>query len=341
VGTGRQQFVAPYALRLRGVELVCQREGEVVHREPEPTLPYFPALWAPEWVARDRPNATEVVFATAVGRVRLRWVVSAEVVSTGVEPYLAEHLVKEEADWRIVEPILERTEVVPQYDRVWEAEQALDRYGLVVPDLHRIPFQQLLLEYLGEVGLFYALHDSPARVRRLLDMLDRLMLEILRHLANPSAPYVEFLDNLDGVMTNPKLFAEYCLPAYQRYTGILHQQGKRVGSHTDGNLKPLLGLLAESGLDVCESFSPAPLTPCTLEEALAAWENGPTIWGGFPSPLLEERTPEDEFHAYLERVLDLLGTWPAILGVGDAVLGNNLIERVRAMADRIRERARH
>jgi len=35
-----------------------------------------------------------------------------------------------------------------------------------------------------------------------------------------------------------------------------------VGSHTDRNLKPLLRLLTESGLDVCESFSPYPLTEC-------------------------------------------------------------------------------
>ncbi len=35
--------------------------------------------------------------------------------------------------------------------------------------------------------------------------------------------------------------------------------------------------LAECGLDVCESFSPDPLTECTFEEAWQAWQDGPII----------------------------------------------------------------
>ena len=151
-------------------------------------------------------------------------------------------------------------------------------------------------------------------------------------------PYVEFVDNLEGGMTNPRLFKQYCLPYYQHYTELLHRQGKKAGSHTDGNLKPLLGLLAESGLDVCESFSPAPLTPCTFEEAWHAWHEGPIIWGGIPSLILQADTPEAEFQAYVQQVLEMVGERPIILGVGDMVMGNNLIERVRYIAQAVEER---
>jgi hypothetical protein len=88
------------------------------------------------------------------------------------------------------------------------------------------------------------------------------------------------------MMTNPNLFRQYCLPQYQKYTGMLHGQGKKAGSHTDGNLKPLVELLPESGLDVCESFTPQPLTELSFEEAWEKWRNGPLIWGGIPSDLL-------------------------------------------------------
>ena len=133
-------------------------------------------------------------------------------------------------------------------------------------------------------------------------------------------------------MTNPKLFEKYSLPYYQKYTAILHDQGKKVGCHTDGNIKVLLNLLAQSGLDVCESFSPYPLTECTFEEAWETWRDGPMIWGGIPSPILEARTPEDEFQEYVHRLLQTIGNKPIILGVGDMVLGNNLIERVEYIA---------
>ena len=79
-------------------------------------------------------------------------------------------------------------------------------------------------------------------------------MEILRQIADLPSIYVEFGDNLDGTMTNPKLFMEYSLPYYQKYADILHGQGKKVGRHNDGNVKPLLSLLAQSGLDGCESF---------------------------------------------------------------------------------------
>ncbi len=136
-------------------------------------------------------------------------------------------------------------------------------------------------------------------------------------------------------MTNPKLFTEFCLPCYQRYSEILHGQGKKVGSHTDGNVKPLLALLKDSGLDVCESFSPVPLTPCTFEEAWQAWRSGPIIWGGIPSPILEARTSEADFREWVDQLLATVGPGPIILGVGDMVMGHNSIERVRWIAERV------
>jgi uroporphyrinogen-III decarboxylase len=190
---------------------------------------------------------------------------------------------------------------------------------------------------LGEVPLFTALYDSPQQLNRLLHLLDLQLMEILRQIADLPSSYLEFGDNLDGTMTNPKLFKEYSLPYYQKYADILHGHGKKVGSHTDGNVKPLLSLLVQSGLDVCESFSPTPLTECTFEEAWETWQHRPLIWGGIPSPILEERTSETEFQHYIHRLLDIIGNRNIILGVGDMVLGNNLIERVEYIAKEVEQ----
>ena len=40
VGIGRQKFTAPYALKLRGVEVVYTFENEVIFRESEPVMEY-------------------------------------------------------------------------------------------------------------------------------------------------------------------------------------------------------------------------------------------------------------------------------------------------------------
>ena len=59
------------------------------------------------------------------------------------------------------------------------------------------------------------------------------------------------------------------------------------------------------------------------------------IWGGVPSPILEERTSQGAFEDYVGRVLQTIGDGPVILGVSDMVMGNNSIERVRYIAEQV------
>ncbi|MCJ7512811.1 MAG: hypothetical protein MUO23_07560 [Anaerolineales bacterium] len=333
VGIGQQRFVVPYALRLRGVEVLSTFSGEPHARHTDPVIFEFPGMW--DLVPTDRPGVTVTELRTPVGKLRLSQELLPEGVASGTAPYLKEHLIKEPADYATASWIVEHAEFIPCYDRVATEEAIIGGDGYVVPLLHRIPFQQILLEYLGEAPLFYALHDDRSAVERLLGVLDEQLQEILARLADFSVRYVEFPDNLHGPMTNPKLFQRYCLDPYQRYCETLHRQGKRVGSHTDGDVKPLLGLVRESGLDVCESVSPFPLTSITFDEVWEAWRGGPLIWGGIPSPILEARTPSAEFEAWIDHLLERIGGAPIILGVGDMVMGNSLIERVEAIAERV------
>jgi uroporphyrinogen-III decarboxylase len=336
VGMGRQKFSTPYAFKLHGVEVVATFENEIVKRQSEPVWEYFPAASAPEVVPRDKAGTTLIEFFTPAGNLNMKFVYAESMVDMGgAAPLLTEHLVKSEDDFRTVEYIIERAAFVPLFENIFEDEKLLGDNGFAVPFLHRIPFQQLLLEYLGEMQLFTAIYDNPKLIDRLMTLLDTQYMEILKQLSGLSILYVEFQDNLDGMMTNPKLFEKYALPYYQKYTDLLHGQGKKVGCHTDGNVKSLLELLTESGLDVCESFSPFPLTECTFEQAWETWRNGPIIWGGIPSPILEERTSEADFKAYVHRLLQTIGDRPIILGVGDMVLGNNLIERVEYIAEQV------
>jgi uroporphyrinogen-III decarboxylase len=332
VGVGRLKFAVPYKYRLTGLEVHITFNGEELIRLTDPVVENFPGLW--DLVPTDRAGTTLTELITPVGRLSLTHVLLEEGVYNSTDPYLKEHLVKNEADLQVVEYILERAEFVPAFEKIKAEEAQLGGAGMLVPLLQRIPFQQVLLEYLGEMDLFYALHDNPPLVRRLLDLLDRQLLNALERLAGLDVPYVEFPDNLHGLMTNPKLFREYCLPAYQKYTDILHRQGKKAGSHTDGDIRLLLGLLAESGLDVCESVSPAPLTSFTFREANQAWRGKPVLWGGFPTPLLEEKTSEAEFQTYLDDLLAAIDQ-PLILGLVDLFLRHNSIERVAFIAEEV------
>jgi hypothetical protein len=283
----------------------------------------------------DRPGHTRIQFRTPVGTLTIAYDQLASLLEAGAGQYMSKHPLMEESDFRVAEHIVERMEIVPAFERVAETQAEFGGIGYIVPQIPRIPFQQVLIDYFSTEQLFFALHDYPAQIGRLLALLDERMSEVIHLVADLPEEYIEFGDNLDGMMTNPRLFRQYCLPTYHKYIDILRGRGKKVGSHTDGNLKPLLGLLAESGLDVCESFSPVPLTPVTVDEALGAWPRRPIIWGAIPSPILEARTPWAEFEAHVDLLLQTVGDCPIILCITDMVLPINDIERVRAIAQRV------
>jgi hypothetical protein len=261
-----------------------------------------------------------------------------EAVAWAESCYHDEIPIKEPADFDTVRWIIDHLEVIPRFDRIREGQAEVGDFGFVVPRIDRIPFQEVLIDLVGEVNTFYALNDDPSRVHALLEAIDNVRVETAGLLSGLDVPFVEFTDNVTGDMTNPRLFAEYSIPEYQRYSELYHAQGKRVGSHFDGELKPLLGQLRETGLDVIESVSPAPLTQCTFDELWQSVGGGlPVMWGVIPSPLLEERTPEAELHEFVDHVLETVGDAPIILGISDMVLGNNLIERLEWVARRIDE----
>lgn len=335
LGVGRQRFMVPFRWRLRHVDMTVTFNGVEIFHAHEPLVELI--CGSHDWVKMDQAGETITHYRTPVGSLQTRHILSQLGVQSGTEPYLGEHFVKEDGDYHVVEYMWEHAEYVPVYDLILEEQRRLEGLGFVILLLPRIPFQQVLLEYLGEVPLFYALHDSPSQVERLLQLLDEQLMDILHHLAELPTLYVEFPDNLHGLMTNPSLFRKYCLPAYQRYCDVLHRQGKKVGSHTDGDVKPLLKLLKDSDLDVCESFSPVPLTSCTFDEAWNVWQGKPMIWGGIPSPFLEERTDERMLHEYLEHLLAVVGRQPIILSVVDMVMCHNSLERIRTIAKRLEE----
>ena len=341
VGMGELTFYPVFSHKLQGVDMRAAFRGSEMFRESSPEIAFFPGAAAPGFVAKDVPGVTRVELSTPVGDLSMEWEVTTAMVSMGgVAPYLKEHPVKTIHDLAAAEWIVERLEFVPLFDAFKEEAADMGPNGFLAPWLARIPFQQLLLEYFGEVPLFYALADHCDDVERFLAKVDRVVEEGLHRLADLDVPYVEFTDNIDGTMTNPDLFERYAVPAYRRYSGILHAQGKKVGSHMDGNLGPLLGLIRDCGLDVIESVCPAPLTEVPFEDIWNAWKDGgPVIWGGIPSTILEAFTPEDEFQATVHHVLDTVGAGPIILGISDMVIGENLIERVEYIADAVENHA--
>ena len=112
-----------------------------------------------------------------------------------------------------------------------------------------------------------------------------------------SALMLEFTDNVEGSITSPTLFQNYCMPFMQESADRIHAQGRYLGSHMDGNMESLLHLVPECGVDVVESFSPAPLTRLTFEDAWKAAKLISTwVYDNLDKVLVDSFTALDALH---------------------------------------------
>ncbi len=137
----------------------------------------------------------------------MMWGVSEDMVRMGgVDPYLKKHLLTGEDDWTVVKYLMEHTEFVSLYDEFAATVEKIGPNGFVGANICRVPFQQMMLEFLGEIPLFYAIYDPPKIIKDLFDLIDEDLTENLHQLATFGGLYIEFPDNLDGMMPNPDLF---------------------------------------------------------------------------------------------------------------------------------------
>lgn len=326
LGVGRQSYVTLVKTRLRRVELSVALNGNLVKRISDPCL-RFPK--PREMVPLHEPGETVFTFRTPVGCCELRYRTNEEVLRSSVRPYLVKHILHSEEDFEAVLWILDHLEVVPDYAAFAAREAEIGREGFTVGMMDRVPYQRLVLDFMGEEHAFYEMVDNPRRFKYLLDILTVHAKETMRLALGSPALLVEFADNFDGMITSPRLFQEYCMPFMQEAADYMHGQGRFLGSHMDGNLKPLLHLIPESGLDVVESFSPAPLSPLSFAEAWEAWSGRVLIWGGIPSPLFEAHVPVWQLEDCVRDILDRVGDeGRIILGIADQAMGPTEAERV-------------
>jgi hypothetical protein len=162
--------------------------------------------------------------------------------------------------------------------------------------------------------------------------------ETIQQVALDSPAEVVFLGgNYDDSITPPPVFKKHILPDLKRYAERLHQRGKYLLTHTDGENRRLIPFYLESGLDVADSICPYPMTRLTLEETLAAFAGRITIWGGIPSTqLCATSTEEQEFRRYADGLIERYGhANRLVLGVSDMVTADAELDRIKYLCDKI------
>ncbi len=298
-----------YSTRLHGVEIVRQSHGYETcteYRTPAGTI---------SSVLRSTP----------------------ELERMGIRPYESEHPIKGLADYPVMEYIIEHTELIPEHDRIDALIREFGADGVVLASMGFSAPHKLLRELMGyELG-FYEIADHPLEFERLLAALEAQGREILKIAADCPAEVIMIDENFTDAIPGPPLFRKYFLPYLTFCTEYLHRRGKVTCSHVDGNMQGILSLFLETGIDVAEAVTPAPMTNYTLADARRAWGDRVTIWGGVPTTLLcPEITGEEEFEDFMQRLFeDIQPGNRFVLGLGDNLPTDGSLERVALITEMV------
>lgn len=272
-------------------------------------------------VTTDTPNCTTEDFTYQErGRTRTRSVIRTPVgdVSSlrersefGFTSWTIEHLFKGPDDYKVLRYLIEDQQFSPNYDafvetQEWMGDDVLMRGTIWMKAglLHGI-----MIHWMGVETFATEWYENRDEILKLVEAGAGKLREALPLVAE--SPCIHF--NLGGNETpevmGPPRYQQYHLPIYREWSEALHKHGKLLGSHMDGNNSAWKHLIAASGLDYVEAFTPAPDTDMTLGEAREAWSDK-VLWLNFPSSV--HLRPDKEIEQF---TIDMLNELSCVRGL--------------------------
>jgi len=248
-----------------------------------------------------------------------------------------EHYCKELRDLEIIKLVLEATRYVPRYENVARVMEQMGSQGLGDLIIWRSPFGKLVHWYLGFENVIYALVDDAGYLEDFMQLQEAKDLELIELAAGAPERLVIISDHADENLIAPPHYEEYCVPYYSKACKILHNGGKFVSTHLDGNFRGFFPVLGDTGLDLLDGVTPAPMFNFEVEELAAALPKGMYSYCGVPSTLFCQRLPKEEIFAFADRIMHAL-KGRGILNVGDILPPNGDIEQVIALGRYVAER---
>ena len=285
-------------------------------------------------------SRTVVEYETPVGTLRTVTVFTDEMLNAGASiPWVAEPAIREPRDFETAGYVFSHLKVVPRPERYLAIQDSVGARGIAVANVSGTagPVHHIMKQLMKTEQFFYALADYPEKVHALAEQMQPYYDDIQRIAADLPAESVMLGGNYDDGITNPPFFSKYILPCLRGYAETVHQRGKYLMTHTDGENRKLLKLYLDAGFDVADSVCPHPMTRCRLEEYREAFGDRISIWGGIPSVLLCPSSASwEDFRSYVDDVIDrYTGKSHLVLGVSDMVTADADYDRLTYISEKI------
>lgn len=272
-------------------------------------------------------------FITPVGTcsIKLLW-------STNEGPWLAyeqEKLFKSAADYKVIKYILEHTEPYFNPDYTKERELMGER-GIVMTGAGLwSPAQRVMREIMGYAEFYEEMMDNPDEVEEMIEVMTELELKKVKIAAESDIEIINLCANWSDDIHTP-VFRQYFTPYFKKANEIIHAAGKLSMAHIDGEMRRLLPLFEETGLNVGEAVTPAPQTDVTMAEFRKGLGKNVTIWGGISSIMFEPNYSDEEFDNFVINLIKEMAPGNRfILGMADNLPFDGDINRIGRVVELI------
>ncbi len=211
---------------------------------------------------------TVTEYVTPIGTISNRMRRTPELDLAGIQPAEVEKPLKGPDDYDVMMYVIENTQYFPCYEEYQAYEDEIGDDGYPLVSVGDSPFHYFLQAFAGYEKGYYDLADDPQKVERLLDLMaQKEREEMWPVVAQSPARLLLHGLHFDSQLTPPKMYDRYIMPYYQGFTELMHEHGKTVAMHADNDSRRILTHLSDSGYDMVECFTTAPLVRCTLDEA--------------------------------------------------------------------------
>jgi hypothetical protein len=254
----------------------------------------------------------------------------------------SERFIKSWRDLKAMRYFYEHTHFEPDYAPVQRRYDLVGDNGLVLMYLPRSPFQHMVALDAGILTVTYALADAPDEFEATFDALKNTWDKACEIAVNSPAECLMIPENLSSESVGKKFFKRWVQPFDSYWTGRIRDAGKYSFIHIDGTLRGLIRECSQTGFNVLEAVTPGPVGDIEPEDLHNWVEPGVVIWGGIPGVYFTDLISDEEFDAYVIRVLEVWKSEPRyVLGVADQVPPLSRPERIARVAPLVEKYGRY
>lgn len=249
---------------------------------------------------------------------------------------LSEYMIKSPDDYRVVEFLFRDEVYEPTYESYLKRVETIGEAGIVLGGwLPRTPMMCMMWELMSHEQFAIDLHERPDLFFRLYETIAERRREQFRLAAKSPARCLHIGDNITADMIGRERFRDYCIPMYDEFCDLLHEEGKLLAVHMDGRMGPLLDLVAQCKVDIIEAFSPYPDGDVPMADARAAWPEK-IIWNNYPSPV--HLWPASEIETFTRDLLAAVAPGDRfMIGVTENIPDTDWDKSLSVIADVVRE----